>query len=144
MSIRTPSDHILVKQSVAPQLITDTTNGTGVDCLGWETLQVIPNVGDIPTGDTVTIKLQESSDDGDSDAYADITGATTAALAPAADDEPYTFDVNLSERERYIRAVVSETGAGTSIVGVIFNLMDGRTLPPTQDNTPIQVGYART
>lgn len=142
MNIHTLSDNVLVKQSIPPQTVTDDVEGTGVDCLGYEGLLVIVDVGNIPTGNTLTVKLQESSDDGVADAYADITGATTGALAPANDDEPYLIELNLSERERYVRAFASETGA-TPIVGVEFVLFRARRLVPSQDNTVVQVGFAR-
>jgi hypothetical protein len=133
---RTPSDSVLVKQSIPPQSIsTATVNGTGVDTQGYESMLVIANAGAV--GTSIAVKLQESSDDGDADAYADITDATTGAVTDA--DEPYIMDVNLSEYERYIRAVA--TAVGVVLVGVVFVLGSGRHLPPSQDNTPTQVGY---
>jgi len=139
-TIHTPSDNILVKQSLAPQQITDNTEGDGIDCQGYEVLLVVVEAGDMGTG-TTTVKLQESSDDGDADAYADITSATVA-LAAAGENEPYLIEVNLSERERYIRAFASETNAD-GLVSATFCLMTGRHLPPTQDNTVVQIGFAR-
>jgi len=136
--IRTPSDHFLVKQGIAPQTITDATNGNRIDCLGYETLLVIVEMGNMGTS-TDTVKLQESSDDGDADTYADITDATVSADEDG-ENEPYLIEVNLSERERYIRAVASETVAD-GLLGVTFVLMNGRHLPPTQDNTVVQIGY---
>lgn len=134
---RTPSDSVLVKQAIAPQSISGASvNGTGIDCLGYESLLVITEAGAV--GTSITVKLQESSDDAAADPYADVTGATTGAVTGA--NEPYIMDVNLSERERYIRPVA--TAVGIVLVGVTFVLGSGRHLTPTQDNTVVQVGYA--
>ena len=138
------SDTQLVKRSLSPQAIggNATVDGTGVDCAGYETLQVIVNAGHINAG-TLTIKLQESSDDASADPYADIALATTPALAAADDDEVFLIDVNLSERERYIRAVATDaSGGGAACVGVTFSLARGRHAPPTQENTVVRIGYA--
>lgn len=140
--IHTPSDNILVKQSIAPQAIASgAVNGAGVDCAGYETALVEAQIGAIvnAANKTLTIKLQESSDDGSSDAYADITSATTAAIANAGQNKPYLFDVNLSERKRYLRAVATAGSADGGLVSVAFLLMAGRHLPPTQEKTVIQI-----
>ena len=138
--MHTVSDNILAKQQVDPQSVASgsAATGTGQDCSGYEQLLVIANVGLATTGN-VTIKLQESSDDAATDAYADVTSATTGAVGPTGDLEPYLIDVNLSERERYIRAVGTVAGGGTAVFGVTFVLARGRHLPPTQDNTVVKV-----
>jgi hypothetical protein len=137
------SDTQLVKLSIVPQSIASgaTVNGTGVDCAGYETLLVDIEIGLATTGN-VTVKLQESSDDGSVDTYADIALATTAAIDSTGDNEPYLIDVNLSERERYIRAVATVAGGGTVVCGVSAHLAKGRHAPPTQDNTVVKIGYA--
>jgi len=134
------SQHTLVKQNIAPQSISSgaTVNGTGQDCQGYETLLAEIQVGLATTGN-ITVKLQESSDDGSTDAYADVASATTPAVGPSDDNEPYLIEVNLSERERYLRAVATAAGGGTVVVGVSVLLSRGRHLPPTQDNTVVRV-----
>lgn len=136
---RTPSDVIKSVHSVSPQVVNNTSvNGTGVSLQSWDAAQITVNVGAI-AGTNITVKLQESSDDGDADAYADITDATTGAITDA--DEIYLFDLNCSEVELYVRPVVTTTGAGDTLVGVVVNLMSGRHLVPDQQNVPTQVGY---
>jgi len=136
----TLSDNLLVKQNIKPQDISSgaSVNGTGQDCAGYEQLLVEVETGVVTTG-TITVKLQESSDDGSVDTYADITGATTVAVGTTADEAPYLIDVNLSERERYIRAVATAAGGGDALVGVAFLLARGRHLPPTQTKTVVKV-----
>jgi len=138
---RTPSDTIKVVQSLEPQAVNNATvNGTGVNCQGWDAALVVINVGVIGST-SLTVKLQESSDDGAVDTYADITDATTGALVTAGDQSVYIMDVNLSEIEQYIRAVAISASAVDDFVGVTFCLMSGRHLPPTQAETVVQVGY---
>jgi len=138
--MHTVSDNLVVKQNIAPQDVASgaTVNGAGQDCAGHEQLLAVVEVGLATTGN-ITVKLQESSDDGSTDAYADITSATTGAVGTTGDNEPYLIDVNLSERERYIRAVATAAGGGDVLVGVSFVLARGRHLPPTQDNTVVKV-----
>jgi hypothetical protein len=137
------SDNVLVKQSIAPQAVGTgaIVNGTGVDCAGHETALVDVELGAIVDGAniSVTVKLQESSDDGVADAYADIAGATTGAVLNAGQNEPYLFDVNLSERERYIRAVATGGSSGGGLASAAIHLGGGRHRPPTQVNTVISM-----
>jgi len=106
----------------------------------------IVNVGNVDTGSTkyVIVLLQESSDDGDTDSYADISLATTPSVLLAGDDEVYLIELNLSERERYIRCTIDGgDGDGSDGVSVSFALFRGRLAVPTQQNTVVQVGFAR-
>ncbi len=137
--MHTFSENYLYKQNIAPQSIASgaAVDGTGQDCAGYEELLAHVEVGLATTGN-VTVKLQESSDNAVADAFADITSATTVAVGPSGDLAPYLIDVNLSERERYIRAVATVAGGGTVVVGVAFELK-GRHLPPTQDHTIVKV-----
>lgn len=137
------TDNVLVKQSIAPQAVGAgaTVNGTGIDCAGYETLIVDVELGAIAdaSNKTVTVKLQESSDNGSVDTFADITLATTGAVLTAGHNKPYLFDVNLSEHERYIRAVATGGAGDGGLVAVSFHLGGGRHLPPTQVNTVVSV-----
>jgi hypothetical protein len=142
----TQSDHVLVKQSIAPQAVGSgaSATGTAVDCMGYETLLVDVELGAIvDSADvSVTVKLQQSSDNGVADAFADITSATTGAVANAGQNEPYLFDVNLSECKRYIRAVATGGSSGGGLVGVSFHLSQKRHNPPTQVNTVTKIGHS--
>ena len=144
-TIRTPSDHILNKQSLAPQAIGTgaTVNGTGVDTEGFEAGRLEVQAGAVVAGanQSVTVKIQQSSDDAASDPYADIALATTGAILNAGENEPYLIDINLSETERYLRAVATGGSSAGGLVSAAFNLMTARHSPPTQDNTVVETGY---
>lgn len=135
---RTPSDSVRPFQGVPPQSIsTATVNGNGIDTQGYESALVIVEAGAV--GTSINVKLQQSSDDADADPYADITDAETGVVTDAT--ETYLIDVNLSEYERYIRPVA--IAVGVVLVSVTVVLGSGRHLPPTQQNTPVQAGYAQ-
>lgn len=83
-------------------------NGTGIDRTGYSscTLFVMTGVDSgTPTSFTLNCKLQQSSDDGSSDAYADITDAAITAIT--AENTYAKVDVNLQGCEQYIRAVMT-------------------------------------
>lgn len=100
---------------------TDETDGTSVDLGTGSTthgLQAYLQVTAF-TGTDVTITLQESSDDADSDAFADVTGGaftqvtsgpTTQRIATAASQTV----------ERYLRVVTTTSGGFTSVT---FNVV---------------------
>ena len=143
MSMGNLSDSQLVAKAIVPTEFTTglVVTGTGVDCQSHETMLAIVTFGVVPSG-TLTVKFQESSDDAGSDPYADIALATTAAIATGDASEVYLFDFNLSERERFIRAVATDAGgANTNVVGCDFVFAKSRHLPPTQENTVTQIGY---
>lgn len=70
------------------------------------------------TGTSVTIKVQSSTDNGGGDAFADITGATTAALssAPATSRVATATNVNV---ERYTRIVTTGTFSNAIFAAMI-------------------------
>lgn len=58
------------------------------------------------SGTSVTVKIQESSDDGSGDAFADVVGATTGALSAVGAVRVATAAINV---ERYLRVVTTGT-----------------------------------
>lgn len=71
------------------------------------------------TGTSITIKVQQSQDDGVGDAYADLTGATTGALTTA-NSTLRVATSNVLATERYLRVVTTGTfsNAVFSVVAV--------------------------
>jgi hypothetical protein len=118
---------ILTGTSTEPER-TDTaaTNGTGQDRRDGETtssafgaqayLQVLSF-----TGTDVTVKIQESSDDGAGDAWADVTGLTfTAATGATAERVATAAGATI---ERYLRVVTTGTfSSAVFVVMVVRNL----------------------
>lgn len=114
-------DNLSVNQSHAPQAGTSAdTDGSSVDTQGFNDGMLVVNVGDTlddADGDeTYEVKLQESSDDGSSDAYTDTgisitltrgTDANTVQLARVS-------ELNVAH-ERYLRASLVTGGTTPSI-----------------------------
>lgn len=106
---------------------TDTaaTNGTGVDygaTIGTTAfgLQMYVHLFSF-TGTSVTIKVQESSDNGGGDAFADVTGATTGALTTVQALRVATGAA--VSVERYLRVVTTGTFSSAIFsVTVVKNL----------------------
>lgn len=99
---------------------TDTaaTNGTGVDFLASSTfgLQAYLQVRAF-TGTSVTVKIQESSDNGVGDAWADVVGgAFTAATGRGA--QRIATATNLTV-ERYLRVVTTGTFSNAEFVVMV-------------------------
>jgi len=132
-------DNLLLKQSIDADNYTADANGTGVDTKGHHVLLAVISAGDVVGDDadeTYTIKLQESSDDGSSDTYADITGASVS-IPRDGDNEPYYIELTGLgvDHERYIRAVLDVGGTTPAIdVSVVFALGQADRAPVTQDN----------
>ncbi len=109
----------LAKDQTVPQNTSADGDGGSFD-LGKTngSLQVVVEVGsvDIEIADTkaISVKLQQSSDDGDSDAFADLqilyslTSSGGDTLAAGTKLAEYTLP---EDAERYIKAVVTTTDA---------------------------------
>lgn len=110
-----------------------------VDTKGFDYAQIYVLLGDLDIA-LSALKLQESDDDGNSDAYADIAGATmdggtdiegnTLSLPGASDDdETHVFEIDLRGRERYIDVVATvgdgSTGAWVYIFAVLSRSKEG-------------------
>lgn len=64
-------NHVLRGLSIAPQSVSGTVNGTGVNCAtGGAEVVVVINVGTVASGATGTITLESSLNDNTADAYA--------------------------------------------------------------------------
>lgn len=131
--IHTPTENVLTK---CLQLATATGDGVSIDCLGYERAEitVVTTTASASTGDA---KVQESSDDGSTDTYADVANAAIVQVAASQTRKVSIINVNLSKRERYLRVPV--TIAGTTTMCVIAKLFNPRNAPPTQSTTPVSV-----
>jgi hypothetical protein len=149
MNEHTLSDHVKVATTLAPQDLSGaaaTKAGDGVDCQGFEGAVLAIEIGAITdaANNSITVKVQESSDNGVSDSYADVSGAATSAILNAGQNEVYLIELNLSERERYLRAYATAGSADGGLLSATFLLFRGRHGPPTQENTVTQVGFERS
>lgn len=105
--------------TAGPRTDTAATNGSSVDFGTGSTsfgLQMYVHLFAF-TGTSVTIKLQESSDNAVGDPFADVTGATTGALSSAQAVRVQTAR-NLTV-ERYLRVVTTGTFSNAQFVVVV-------------------------
>lgn len=83
-----------------------TVNGTGFSRKGYNSCLLHAKLGAVsgtPDATSAIFKLQQSSDDGSTDAYADISGATFTLTAANTEND---VAVNLAGCEEYIRSVL--------------------------------------
>ena len=139
---------MLIKPLLDPESRTATVAGSSsVDCRGFTRAILQLHIGshDRTTGDeTLDVKLQESSDDGVGDAFADVSGGAFTQIAAqvpnAARGSVYLMAIDLSKRERYLRVYC--TAAGTTpidLYAVSIILLNPEQEPPSQDFTVISV-----
>jgi len=107
-----------------------TVNGKGIDCKGFLRAAFVLMFGDVTiTGaGTLTLTLEESSDDS---SYAAVSGfsVVTAALLGTTHDYKASgiFVVDLSKRLRYLRCVAVTSQANTTLpVAVVAVLSAGK------------------
>jgi hypothetical protein len=127
---RTVSDNVEVLQSITPKTgQSSDVNGNSIDTkdIANDDLQyfaVIGSVDDADGDETYTLKVQESSDDGNSDAFADTGDEIT--IDRSNDDDSVRVGQVLgtgTQRERYLRLVLVTGGTTPSIdIAAGFNL----------------------
>lgn len=121
----TVAENIKPVASLVPAVRTANANGSAVDTMGYDNLELVVSAGDIDLTDadeTYAVKVQEGAQSTLSDA-ADITGASVTITA---DNQLKTIRIvglGTGSRKRYMRAVLTVGGTTPSIpLAAIFNL----------------------
>ena len=140
MNHQLSSDVLAASQFAVPITAATTTPSAGVDTLGYR--RAVAVFHSLPTGSGTTsdCKLQQSSDDGVGDAYADVSGAAFTQVTTAGGVKLQMMEIDLAKRERYLKLL--HTGAGGSAAGAasgIILLFRGAQTAPTQSSTDISV-----
>lgn len=104
--------------TAGPRTDSEATNGDSVDfgAAGSFGLQAFLHVFAFD-GTDVTIKLQQSSDDGDTDSFADVTGGAFTTI-DGTPDAPYAERIQTARDqavEQYLRVVTTTSGGFTSV-----------------------------
>lgn len=116
-----------------------TKNGTGFSIAGFREVLVILEVGDMEASATLDVKIQQSSDNGVADAFADVASAVFTQKVDATDDNTgWVLRLNAEGRELYLR-VVGVTAVDAVDYGVSVLLGGAEILPVTQANTAVSV-----
>lgn len=117
MQLNAQTHEKFVQMVASAAHVATVTPATGVDCLGFAELAVVINVGTYVGAATGAIALQESSaSDGSGDAFATWTGSSFTAISHSTDSRLYLGRIKLEGRKRYIRAVLTYSGDGTTEV----------------------------
>jgi hypothetical protein len=131
-----------LSEAVKTQLCVTTTAGaagttaitsSAVDTAGFRAVRFLVVIGAVVTNAVTSIKLQQSDDDGSSDAYSDIVGSSQT-IADDADDTHIYSDIYVPQK-RYLKLIVSRATQNATIGGVVAELYYSRRRPVTQTAT---------
>jgi hypothetical protein len=111
MAKRDLFSNIGVIASIAPAVLTATTNGTGADLRPYNSATVVINTGAIAGSGNFTPKLQESDDNA---AWTDVAAGDLLGTFPTALVASSAIKVGYKGTKRYIRPVLT-LNSGTSI-----------------------------
>lgn len=110
----------------------DITPSAGVDFSGWDGGLFVVAFGAITTGAVTSVKLQQSSDDGAVDTYADIAGSSVV-VADDQDNKVALIDV-IRPAERYVLPIVKRATQNAVLDGILCLLYRARKEPVTQSS----------
>jgi predicted ribosome-associated RNA-binding protein Tma20 len=113
---------------------TDQTS-SAVDTQGYDGVKFYTAFGAITAGAVTSVKVQQSSDDGAVDTYADLTG--TAITVADDDDNQLTVHDIYRPRERYLKVVVDRGVQNAVIDGVIAVLYGAKEMPTISDSATV-------
>ncbi len=124
------------KQTFVPLQRTATANGTGIenDKPGYGDTLVVLSIGAFAAG-TLVLKIQESSDDGSSDAYADVVNAVFGSKTTTDANKVFVARIDRQKREAFLRGVATMASTPDATFGVIFIDIGDEELPVVQENT---------
>lgn len=91
--------------------------GSAVDMAGWEGVKFYYQFGAITAGAVTSCKVQQSSDDGAADAYADLLGSSVTV---ADDDDGQVVVIDIKRpKERYLKPLISRGTQNAVIDGIL-------------------------
>jgi hypothetical protein len=146
MNMHTISDAVKFVQGVASQakLASGTVVGGWVDCFGYENAACVFNVGAIVDAVNKSLTLSVLEDDtgpagaGGASGHT-IVEATTDILLAAQQNGLFILEFNLSERKRFLKALITAGSADGGYADCIWLLWNGRYAPPVQQSAVVKV-----
>lgn len=122
------SKHVDCRIASAPAAAATTdVTGTAIDTQGYDGVLFVAHLGTITSGAVTSLKAQQSSDDGDADAYADLAGSGTT-IPDSASDKLAILDV-YRPQERYVKPILDRGTQNAVLNGMIAILYKGRSVP---------------
>ena len=107
-------------------------NTAGVQMDGYNALQFVCHLGALTATQQTAIKLQQSDDNGATDAYADLAGSQTDFAADADSNKVLVVEVR-EPVKRWVRAVVVRGTANAVIQSVVAYAYDAKKEAVVQD-----------
>lgn len=108
---------------------------TGVDMAGFNAVKFYTLFGAITSSAVTSVKIQQSSDDGSSDAYSDLE-SSAVTVADDDDNQVVVHDV-IRPTKRYVRVVVNRGTANAAVDGIIAVLYRAFERPATNDASTV-------
>jgi hypothetical protein len=110
---------------------TTAVTSSAIDMKGFDSCQFVVFFGAITANAVTSVKAQQSSDDGSSDAYADLAG-TSITVADDDDNQTVILDID-KPRERYLKCVVSRATQNAVVDGIFAIQYNAVEQPVTHD-----------
>lgn len=114
---------------------TSDQTSSAIDTQGFEGVKIYTSFGTITSGAVTSVKVQQSSDDGGSDAYADLLGS--AITVADDDDNQVTVHDIYRPRDRYLKVVVDRGTQNAVIDGIVAVLYGAKESPTTDDSSTV-------
>lgn len=105
------------------------TPSAGIDMQGFNACKFDVLLGAITSTGVPAIKVQQSDDDGSTDAYSDLEG--TAFAATDADSNKIISVEIIRPKKRYLKLILTRTTANVVLDGIIATLSNAQGLPIT-------------
>lgn len=122
-----------IKQSQAAGF-GDIITSDAVDMLGYESALFVVTLGAVTSTGTATAKIQQSSDNASSDAYADLEDSGLASVGDASTEKKLLIEV-LNPKERYLKCLVARATANVEIDSIDVWLFGPKADPVVQGST---------
>ena len=114
--------HISEAGTIEAAAYTATTNGADVDLANFDAATFVFDIG-VVTADDLVFTIQEAPDDGSGSAgaYTLVAAADLDGVVPVPTTalDQLTAQVGYLGNERFVRAVVTDSGTGDGIVSVV-------------------------
>jgi len=117
---------------VAQDLQATSTDGTGIDALGFDEALVIVNSGTNTSTGSLDVIVEESDDNS---SFTAITGAVFTQILAANDNTIYQGRIDLRKRKRYLRINTVGDNSNAAIASVSFVLLGAKYGPATPTET---------
>jgi len=114
---------------------TSDVTSSAIDMQNYEGCLMIFALGTITASAVTSCKAQQSSDDGGSDAYADLTG-TSITVADDDDNQIVILDI-YKPKERYLKGIIDRATQNAVVDGIFVLRYGAKKLPAVDDSSTV-------